>query len=98
VPTEYDGRRPRIPLELGERIDGARGQVPFERFVRGMLEAYFDAVEAADAQREVDLDVGPPVAPLVSPYEPPRSSRPERHQFKSGEEWQAAVRAWKAAQ
>jgi hypothetical protein len=100
VPTEYDGRRPRIPAELGRRIDEARGQVPFERFVRGMLQAYFDGVEAADVQREVDLDVGPPVASLVSPYReaPVSLKRPERHQFSSGEEWQAAVRAWKAAQ
>jgi hypothetical protein len=67
---EYDGRRPRIPKVLAERIDRERGQVPFERFVRGMLEAYFDAVEAADVQRERDLDVGPPVAPLVSPHVP----------------------------
>jgi hypothetical protein len=94
VATEYDGRRPRVPKELAARIDAVRGQVPFERFVRGMLEAYFDAVAAADEQRERDLDVGPPVAPAMSPYAM-TDARPERHQFKSGAEWQEAVRAWK---
>jgi hypothetical protein len=32
-------RRPRIPEDLAERIDVARGDVPFERFVRRALEA-----------------------------------------------------------
>lgn len=36
---DYDGRRPRIPVALTERIDGARGQVPFNRWVVRALEA-----------------------------------------------------------
>src|SRR4051812_10355689 len=35
---EYDRRRPRITVELGRLVDGARGQVPFDRFVRETLE------------------------------------------------------------
>jgi hypothetical protein len=37
--TEYDPRRPRIPVKLALRIDSVRGQVPFDRFVRETVEA-----------------------------------------------------------
>lgn len=45
-------RRPRIPEELAERIDAARGAVPFERYVRDILA---DAVSPGTS-REVNVE------------------------------------------
>jgi hypothetical protein len=41
-------RRPRIPEELAGRIDGVRGGVPFERFVREALEQALGGQEPGD--------------------------------------------------
>lgn len=33
MPEVYDSRRPRLPAALAARVDAARGQKPFNRFV-----------------------------------------------------------------
>lgn len=39
MPTEYDGRRIRVPKDLARRMDEVRGQVPFNRWAVQALEA-----------------------------------------------------------
>lgn len=40
-------RRPRIPEDLAKRIDGIRGDVPFERWVRRQIEEAVARAERA---------------------------------------------------
>lgn len=110
---DYDGRRPRLSVELARRVDGARGQVPFERWVREALEAVVAGEAVEQPVGEVSGVVGPsrlgeaneargPAgrasgSRALAPQSP-RASRPQRHEFGSGGEWQDAVRVWKAAQ
>jgi predicted transcriptional regulator len=47
-----------------------------------------------DRERPLDPDQAATLDRLVLPHVR-GGGRPERHQFASGEEWQAAVRAWK---
>lgn len=42
---EYDGRRPRIPVELAQRIDALRGGVPFNRWIEERLDEVASAEE-----------------------------------------------------
>lgn len=42
---EYDGRRPRIPVELAQRIDALRGSVPFNRWIEERLDEVASAEE-----------------------------------------------------
>jgi hypothetical protein len=69
---EYDRRRPRVPVELAERIDMLRGGVPYERWVRDALEATVRSSTSQQAQRlrpvkAVVADAGLPERPAGSP-------------------------------
>lgn len=55
--------RPRLPLELADRIDVARGDVPFERWVRRALEAALDRLPHS-------VPVGPSVTDTSGPVSP----------------------------
>jgi hypothetical protein len=72
---EYDGRRPRVPKVLAERIDRERGQVPFERWVREALEQALERSDVASEQKPSQA----PVAPVrPSSPAPARAPEPER--------------------
>lgn len=67
--TTYDRRRPRIPEELGARIDAARGQRAFDAFVREAVEA---ALAGGPSPRPNGGEVPEPPRPTRSA--PPRAS------------------------
>lgn len=75
--TEYDARRPRLPKDLAARVDAARGQVPFNRFV-------VEALEKALASRSPDSGESSVVAAPASsrasqqaPFRKPFVPRPK---------------------
>jgi hypothetical protein len=66
-----DPRRPRIPAELAERIDAARGNTPFERYVRELLTRALDmSGEELFRQR---IERTPP--PAEAARQPPQERR-----------------------
>jgi hypothetical protein len=78
---DYDGRRPRVPVELAKRIDGIRGQVPFERWVREALEAALSEAKGPPLGEQA----GPgPVGSSepVRPAAPPRAPEPEAKPYE----------------
>jgi hypothetical protein len=81
-PLEYDGRRPRLPAELAARIDAERGQVPFERWVRGALEQALSGspVVAASSPERAPQDGSGRSAQVERSREAasPRAHEPER--------------------
>jgi hypothetical protein len=73
--TIYDKRRPRIPADLGRRIDEARGQLYFDAFVR-------QAVEAALGRPDEGPKAQPPRgsgSPGTTAPAPPRASVCKTH-------------------
>jgi hypothetical protein len=76
---EYDGRRPRVSKELAARIDGVRGQVPFERWVREALEAALavkDPVVETSAGLRAQSSFKPGEVVEVPEF-PPREVKPD---------------------
>lgn len=63
--TEYDARRPRIPVALGAAIDDARGQVSYNRFVVSRL-ADALGVELSEVMR------------AAAPKDPPKAKTKKR--------------------
>jgi hypothetical protein len=71
---EYDGRRPRLSVELAARVDAVRGQVPFERWVRGALEQALDGQGPGDTS-SVASPRRSGSAKEAAPTEPPTPAR-----------------------
>lgn len=55
-------RRPRIPTDLAQQIDQARGDIPFERFVRRALEAHVQEPRKVYVLKDFAMDADEPMA------------------------------------